>query len=220
MGQEDDRYITSCSTKSLKQALGPEHFLLLVEKFGGVRVYISKSLNTFLRYELGEELLALLQDSFSGDYVKVPLGREERVFAYLKKGYSRDTIARLTGLSADGVGQVYVRFKKRGMMDRGPVKRVVYSGVQSLQRGAMNFADRTNDAGTIEDEEVAKFIREQVGRMSKDRIIEHCVNLFGSARSPSITQFSAFYKAVRPKRRPLPLDANPDHTENDTAYER
>ena len=74
-------------SEDLRELLGDEDFLALVETFGGDRLYIPKSAEgTIVSAALGGEAAARLAARYGGDYPRIPLAREFRARQYRAAG--------------------------------------------------------------------------------------------------------------------------------------
>lgn len=97
--------------------LGPEGYLLLLEHYAGLRLYVPKMTTsevTQLVDDITYDHAIKLSDAFGGDYIRVPLDREFRATAYMRKGFSTRKIVRLLGLTESGYDRLLSRLKREG----------------------------------------------------------------------------------------------------------
>lgn len=99
--------------------LGPEGYLLLLEHYAGVRLYIPKLGSTFPT-QLSDDLTLphakKLSDQYGSEYIKVPLDREFRALAYRQKGFSTRKIVRLLGLTESGLDRLWSRLREKDQL--------------------------------------------------------------------------------------------------------
>lgn len=98
---------------TLLHTLGRDGFLLLVENYGGFRLYVPTDPH---RSELPDDITiehaTTLSEHFGGAYLKIPMAREFRTLQYLKEGLSCRRIALRTGCSEQAVQRLVKRLKR------------------------------------------------------------------------------------------------------------
>lgn len=98
----------------LKEILGDEVYLKLLESRGGKRLFVAKDpYSSELSNEIGIEGARRLSAVFGGEYIKVPLDREFRALAYREQKLSNARIALRIGLTEHGAQQLFARLKAR-----------------------------------------------------------------------------------------------------------
>lgn len=85
----------------LRELLGDEDCIALLEIAAGTRLYISRPKS--LADRVGEDIAAKLHEKYGREYLKVPLGRQFRAEYYNARGMSNAQIARLIGCTDGGV---------------------------------------------------------------------------------------------------------------------
>lgn len=95
----------------LRAILGEEGFIRLCQEFGGTRVYVPKkpAPGSELVNVLGQDLAVKLSRAMAPDTIRVPLARRERALHYREIGLSDAKIARLLGITENGVGKLFAR---------------------------------------------------------------------------------------------------------------
>jgi hypothetical protein len=97
--------------------LGHDGYLLLLEHYAGVRLYIPK-LGSSNPSQLVDDLTLVhtnkLSELYGGCTIKVPLDREFRAVEYRKKGFSTRKIVRLLGLTESGLERLWSRLRREG----------------------------------------------------------------------------------------------------------
>lgn len=97
---------------TLLHTLGPDGFLLLVENYGGFRLYVPRDPH---RSELPDNITiqhaTTLSEHFGGLYLKIPMAREFRTFRYLKEGLSYRRIALRIGHTEQAVQRTVKKLK-------------------------------------------------------------------------------------------------------------
>lgn len=200
---KDDEYFEGTFTEALQKALGPDGFLLLVERYGGVRIFVPSTDRLYhgevsgIVRELGEESAAKLKSQFGGMYVRIPLARSYRALVYLRKGYSVRSVARLLGMAEPSIDVMIARFKKKGDLPVGPRKRVIFHADTRQRKSvpASNFGTEML-VDIADDKQVDDFLRCNIMTMDIDRLVELCVHNFGAARTPGIAAISVLRNAV------------------------
>lgn len=99
--------------ETLLHTLGPEGFLLLVEKYGGFRLYVpSDPHRSELPADITIQHATTLSAAFGGEYLRVPLAREFRARQYARDGLSHRGIAQKLGMTEVGVQRLVSRLRK------------------------------------------------------------------------------------------------------------
>lgn len=96
--------------------LGPEGYLLLLEHYAGVRLYVPKMGSSHPTQLIDDLTLAhakKLSEQYGAEYIKVPLDREFRALAYRQRGFSTRKIVRLLGLTESGLERLWSRLRER-----------------------------------------------------------------------------------------------------------
>jgi len=94
----------------LHELLGPDDYLVLVEKYGGIRLFIPKNIErSQLKHVLDSHNLARLSDCYGGNYIKIPLDRTFRAGRYRGQGKSNARIARKLGITESAVERLFAR---------------------------------------------------------------------------------------------------------------
>ncbi|TCT35393.1 hypothetical protein [Martelella mediterranea] len=94
--------------QELRDMLGGEDFLKLVERVGGIRFYVPNDPAKSADKEgLGSDILHRLSAAYAGEYIKVPLARRWRADQYRLQGQSHADIARRLGMSESGVYKLF-----------------------------------------------------------------------------------------------------------------
>lgn len=106
--------------------LGPDGYLLLLEHYAGVRLYIPKMESTGRVYQLVDDITfehaEKLSEAYGGDYIKVPMDRDFRAIAYRQKGFSTRKIVRSIGITEGGLTKLWSRLENEGV-ELGPAPR-------------------------------------------------------------------------------------------------
>lgn len=95
----------------LQAILGTDGFIRLCQALGGTRVYVSYTFRDEheLVEALGRELADKLSRAMAPATIRVPLARRERALHYRAQGLSDAKIARLLGITENGVGKLFRR---------------------------------------------------------------------------------------------------------------
>lgn len=98
-------------TDDLIDLLGEEVFVLLVEAFGGTRLYVrhNPAPNDGLSETIGATNAALLAERYAPDVLRIPLARQLRARHYRAAGLSNAQIARKLGITETGVDKLFKR---------------------------------------------------------------------------------------------------------------
>ncbi len=93
--------------------IGDEAFFVLVEAFGGTRVFIPQTLNRRhpVAEAIGWDALVALSAAFAGQHLTVPVARSWRVQVYSGRGMTRQQIARALQMSERGVFHILGRIR-------------------------------------------------------------------------------------------------------------
>ena len=108
----------------LKAALSEEEYIALLERFAGVRLYISAKPAGILPKAIGLDAAQRLKEAFGQATIRVPLDRETLVKHYAANGMSAASIARRLGLTENGVGKIAERHGIRFSADRKKARRL------------------------------------------------------------------------------------------------
>ncbi len=95
----------------LQQTLGQDLFIRLCQGLGGTRLYIAYNPRSDgeLVEVLGAEGAALLSRALAPATIRIPLARRERALFYRAQGKSDARIARLLGMTENGVSKLFAR---------------------------------------------------------------------------------------------------------------
>jgi len=95
----------------LAAVLGQEGLVRFCQALGGTRVYVPYKLadDNDIVEAVGRELADKLSRSFAPATIRVPLARRERALYYRAGGLSDARIARLLGITENGVGKLFAR---------------------------------------------------------------------------------------------------------------
>lgn len=98
-------------TLQLQSILGTDGFIRLCQVLGGTRLYVSYSFRDDheLVEAVGRELADKLSRAMAPANIRVPLARRERALHYRAQGLSDAKIARLLGITENGVGKLFRR---------------------------------------------------------------------------------------------------------------
>ncbi|RFC63621.1 hypothetical protein DYI37_11490 [Fulvimarina endophytica] len=115
--------MTERLSEDLRELLGDEDFLKLVENFGGDRLYVPQSVTeTKVSNALGEEAAAKLAKRYGGDYPRIPLARAFRARHYRSAlGLTNPEVADRLGMTVSGVEKLFSRHPAK----RAPRPRAV-----------------------------------------------------------------------------------------------
>lgn len=92
---------------TLRELLGDDAFLRLVENVGGLRFFVPMfPEQTADKFNLGMDILSKLSEAFRGEYIPVPLARNFRARVYQNRGCSQANIARRLGMTEKGVYRI------------------------------------------------------------------------------------------------------------------
>ncbi|MCO5065673.1 MAG: hypothetical protein M9924_14840 [Rhizobiaceae bacterium] len=98
----------------LRELLGDDAFLRLVDRWGGTRLYIANhSVRSQIFEHLGSEASHKLSEEFGRLYIKVPLARKFRAHRYRQEGLPNSAIALKLGMTESGVGRLFEANNKR-----------------------------------------------------------------------------------------------------------
>lgn len=112
--EDEDDFIESVSADTLRRIMGDDGFLALTEAYGGLRTFIpsiDRLRGTKLCDDITFQHAEKLSRVFPSTAIPVPLAREFRARMYLDKGYSNRKIARLLGITENGIVKMKQRFK-------------------------------------------------------------------------------------------------------------
>ncbi len=113
-GDEDDEDDAKLSHR-LHDLLGDDGYLLLLEHYAGVRLYVPHTSGcSQLTDALTRQHAMRLCAAFAGEYIRVPLGREFIVLQYRKKGFSTRKIVRTLRITESGYNKLTRRLRERG----------------------------------------------------------------------------------------------------------
>ncbi|MBB5043545.1 hypothetical protein [Shinella fusca] len=89
---------------ALREALGEDGFLRLVERYGGIRLYVPADVRASgLADEITIQHATTLVAAFAGVAIRVPLARRFRHGIYKRWGYSNSKIARMLGVTETAI---------------------------------------------------------------------------------------------------------------------
>lgn len=100
-------------TNELLTALGEDDFIVLTEKFGGLRLFVPGDIGrSELPNTLGATAALRLSKLYPGGYIRVPLAREIRAARYRQSGMSNRDIARSLGIAETSVDKLIKRVRR------------------------------------------------------------------------------------------------------------
>lgn len=202
---KEDEYFEGTLTEVLQKTLGPDGFLLLVERYGGIRLFVpstDRNRNgnvSGIMQELGEENAAKMKRQFPGCYIRIPTAKPYRALVYLKKGFTIRTVARLLGMSETGVDIMVRGFKRKGELPSIDRKRVVFKADIRQLRNYIPASPYGTEllVNIADDKPVDDFLRANILTMDIDRLVELCVHNFGAARTPGIAAIYVLQNAMK-----------------------
>jgi DNA-binding transcriptional regulator LsrR (DeoR family) len=104
---------------ALKELIGEDAYLALVEHYGGTRAFVPKEpARSGLAAAIGEAAAEKLSKSYGAEYIKVPLDRELRARHYKGQGLSNAAIARRLGITESAVEKLFSRARKSASNDQ------------------------------------------------------------------------------------------------------
>ncbi|GGA82455.1 hypothetical protein GCM10011491_07340 [Brucella endophytica] len=124
----------------LRELLGDEDFLKLVENYGGIRLFVpSFGANEMTNVErvLGADAARKLAELWGGDYLVPPLARTFRAIRYQRDGLSNAKIAQRLGITESGVVRIFSRENAARRVRREKL------------RGGLDTAGSTRSGSTI-----------------------------------------------------------------------
>ncbi|PCI03865.1 MAG: hypothetical protein COB78_05790 [Hyphomicrobiales bacterium] len=128
--------------EQLLKRLGPDGYLQLLENYGGIRLFVPKSVErSELTTAIGFENVRLLSERHGAEYIKVPLDREYRAKIYRAQGLSHARIARRLGVTENAVEKLFIRDRRRNenqidMFDTEPAALPAKAGMNMDKRKA------------------------------------------------------------------------------------
>lgn len=100
--------------KELYDLIGHDALMILVENFGGLRIYIPKDIsNSKIAKVLPPDVLIKLSRTYCGSFLRVPLARQYRARHYRLAGLNNRKIARKLGMTESGVEHLFRRTRIR-----------------------------------------------------------------------------------------------------------
>jgi hypothetical protein len=103
----EERLDDTLSAELLKLC-GPEAFLILVERFGGRRLFIARDkIDAAAFRHLPPDVAEKLMRRFGGAYLRVPLARGLRARHYRTQGLSNGQICKRLGMTETGVDKMF-----------------------------------------------------------------------------------------------------------------
>lgn len=94
--------------EELLRLLGPDDFLKLVERWGGVRLYMPHVASSLSR-TLGRAAAEALSRKYAGSYLRVPVAKVWRAQVYRNQGLSNAEIARRLVIPETSVDRLWSR---------------------------------------------------------------------------------------------------------------
>lgn len=100
--------------EEIANEIGLDAFLRLTEGFGGQRLYVPLDQEiSGMAEAIGREASDKFHAYYRGDYVRVPLAREQLAQRYWAEGLSNGEIATRLRMTHNGVDKMFGRFRRR-----------------------------------------------------------------------------------------------------------
>lgn len=103
---------------TLLELLGAEGYLLLLERYAGLRLYVPRMKQNSVSVLVDDITIVhaiKLSAEFGGNYIRVPLDRDFRALAYRQKGFSLKKTVQLLGVTESGLDRIWKRLKEQGI---------------------------------------------------------------------------------------------------------